>query len=360
MKRSRTKGRTISLLILAGFEESVGWRSAKLQCPLTLACVSEFDQQNSRSPRRRGTSRYAARNSGRVRQVGPPPPLTQSSEPGNVCTSNPAWRSFSLVFRVFFQAPAGVLFPRKARCRPACRAPNIRSRSTGSHGIAAVPRFLPPARANPPRRFVRRAGSSATSDAGRLKALDRKARERDNTSTLRLKQRSHLGNSRSIGAIALADQAVFWNPATPCLRLRFFPVDRICPATGTPDTEAEFNVVPCLRNAIRLARIQPDQTLIGSQRRIVSVDGIERKVGRRRQMDYFRAGGSEAGGKVASCCACAVRELRRDEEIPTPASGPADGRIVPSRRPRRTHQHALQGATMEWPLKACAVPDLSL
>jgi hypothetical protein len=46
-----------------------------------------------------GTRAYIAeaRNNGRVRQVGPPPPLTQSSEPGKVRTSNPTSRSLSLV-----------------------------------------------------------------------------------------------------------------------------------------------------------------------------------------------------------------------------------------------------------------------
>ena len=37
------------------------------------------------------------RNSGRVRQVGPPLPLMQSSLPGKVRTSNPAWRRRAFV-----------------------------------------------------------------------------------------------------------------------------------------------------------------------------------------------------------------------------------------------------------------------
>src|SRR5439155_161033 len=38
------------------------------------------------------------RSRGRVKHVGPPPPLTHNSEPRNVRTSKPAWASLRLVF----------------------------------------------------------------------------------------------------------------------------------------------------------------------------------------------------------------------------------------------------------------------
>ena len=51
------------------------------------------------------------RSSGRVRQVGPPAPLTQISDPGKVCTSNPASRRRRLVLR-FSSSATRRLFPR--------------------------------------------------------------------------------------------------------------------------------------------------------------------------------------------------------------------------------------------------------
>lgn len=41
----------------------------------------------------KGAEQFYIRSRGRVRHVGPPPPFTQSSSPGNVRTSNPASRN---------------------------------------------------------------------------------------------------------------------------------------------------------------------------------------------------------------------------------------------------------------------------
>ena len=54
---------------------------------------------------------------------------------------------------------------------------------------------------------------------------------------------------------------------------------------------------PRFRNAIRLARIQADQAAIRSQRRVVSIDGVECEIGSRRQMEDFRSGGFELAAK---------------------------------------------------------------
>jgi hypothetical protein len=61
---------------------------------------------------------------------------------------------------------------------------------------------------------------------------------------------------------------------------------------------AEFNVLPRLRNAVRLPGMQADQAAICAQRRIVSIDGVEREIGSWWQMEDFRSGRLQLAAKL--------------------------------------------------------------
>ena len=122
VKRSRTNGRTIASLILTGSKADSPERGGAIERPQILlrrALVATHEC---------GRSRLLARKRGRVRQVGPPLPLIQSSEPGKCRTSNPASRKLLVGLSSFPPGPAGASRPAKARCRPASRVRNSRSR----------------------------------------------------------------------------------------------------------------------------------------------------------------------------------------------------------------------------------------
>ena len=89
-----------------------------------------------------------------------------------------------------------------------------------------------------------------------------------------------------------------------------------------------------------LPGLQADEAPIGGQGRIVSVDGIKRKLGSSGQMDDFCARGFQLAAKLIML-RLRRREIRRVEESQlTPAIHL--GGHVPSSRAWGTHQHALQ------------------
>ena len=143
--------------------------------------------------------------------------------------------------------------------------------------------------------------------------------------------------------------AEFCHRARPCRRLQFFPAAEFVP-TSECRAAAEFDMALRFRNAIRLAGMKANESVVGSQRRIVGVDGIERKVGSSRQMEHFRAGGFKLAAKFVML-RLRDREIRRMKEIPAPASGRRwmAGPIPP--RAASTPVLAPERPTMEWPLK---------
>ena len=130
-----------------------------------------------------------------------------------------------------------------------------------------------------------------------------------------------------------------------------FPGGWIRPSVGNAQAAAELKVALRLRNAVEFAGMQGDQSVIRRQRGIVSVDRIERKIRGRREMNHLRGGGFELEAK---CIMLGLRggEIRRVQKSQLlPAF--CDGRLVPSRCPRRAHQYSLQashhGMTVERP-----------
>ena len=102
----------------------------------------------------------------------------------------------------------------------------------------------------------------------------------------------------------------------------------------------EFDVTLRLRNPIQLAGMEANKAVVGSQRRIVGVDGIERKVGSSWQMEHFGAGGFKLAAKFVML-RLRDREIRRMKEAQLlPVVGV--GWLVPTRRSRRAHQYSLQ------------------
>ena len=97
-----------------------------------------------------------------------------------------------------------------------------------------------------------------------------------------------------------------------------------------PDAATESDVALGLRNAVRFARMQTDEAMIGSQRRIVGVDGIERKIGGGGQVEHFRSGGFQLAAKFVML-RLRRREIRRMEKSQLPPAVRI-GRLVPSRR----------------------------
>ena len=103
---------------------------------------------------------------------------------------------------------------------------------------------------------------------------------------------------------------------------------------------AEFDVALRFRNPIQFAGMEANKAVVGSERRIVGVDGIERKIGSSWQMEHFGAGGFKLAAKFVML-RLRDREIRRMKEAQLlPAVG--IGRPVPSRRARRAHQYSLQ------------------
>ena len=157
-----------------------------------------------------------------------------------------------------------------------------------------------------------------------------------------LKQRPHLRDSGRVGAIALADQQ---SGGIEPDHVPGFSFSRRLNLTQrrNANAPAEFDVTLRFRNAVRLAGMQADEAVIGSQRRIVGVDGVERKIGSSGQMKYFRAGGFELAAKFVML-GLRGREIRRMEEAQLPpairdrtagsipprvASTPAPASVVP-------------------------------
>src|SRR6185312_12224266 len=126
---------------------------------------------------------------------------------------------------------------------------------------------------------------------------------------MRLKQRPHLGDSRRVGAIALADQQSSGVEPDHVSGLSF---SRRVDSTGLGNAQAPAELEVALRfwNAVRLTRMQADQSPIGRQRGIVSVHRIERKVRGRRKLEDLRSGGFELAAKLVML-RLRGREIRR-------------------------------------------------
>ena len=156
---------------------------------------------------------------------------------------------------------------------------------------------------------------------------------------MRLKQRPHLRDSRRVGAIALADQQ---SSGIEPDHVSGFSFSRRLDSTelGNAQAPAELNVALRLRNAVRLAGMQADQSLIGRQRGIVSVHRIERKIRGRGKMEDFRPGGFELAAKFVML-RLRGREVRRVQETQLPPAVCCAG-LVPSCGSRRAHQYSLQ------------------
>ena len=104
------------------------------------------------------------------------------------------------------------------------------------------------------------------------------------------KQRSHLGDSGRISAIALADQQ---SSGIEPDHVSGFSFSRRLDSSelGYAQAPAELEVALRFWNAVCLAGMQADQSMVGRQRGVVSVHRIERKVRGRGQMEDLRSGG---------------------------------------------------------------------
>jgi hypothetical protein len=121
---------------------------------------------------------------------------------------------------------------------------------------------------------------------------------------------------------------------------------------------AEFDMTVRLRNAIRLAGMQADKAMIASQRRIVGIDGIERKIGSGRQVKHIRTSGFELAAKFVMLCLCG-REIRRMQEAQLPPAV-GDRRLVPSGGAGRAHQHPLEFPDHGMAIKGVGIANRSL
>ena len=110
-----------------------------------------------------------------------------------------------------------------------------------------------------------------------------------------------------------------------------FPGGWISTELGNAQAPAELEVALRFWNAVRLARMQADQSLIGRKRGIVGVDRIERKVRGRGKMEDFRAGGFELTAKTVMLRLC-DREIRRVQEAQLPPASATAGWSHPAAR----------------------------
>ncbi len=114
----------------------------------------------------------------------------------------------------------------------------------------------------------------------------------------------------------------------------------------------EFDVPLRFRNAIHFARVEANESVVGSERWIVSVDGIERKVGSSWQMEYSGTRGLKLAAKLVMLV-LRDREIRRMKEAKLlPAVG--IGLPVPTRCARCAHQHSLQASDHGMAVKTLA------
>ena len=168
------------------------------------------------------------------------------------------------------------------------------------------------------------------------------------------KQRSHLRNPRSVGAVALADQQ---SGGIEPHHVAGFSFSRRLNLTQHRHAKAaaEFHMTLRFRNSVRLAGMQADEAVIGRQRGIVGVDSVERKIGSRRQMEYLGSGGFELAAKFVML-RLRGREIRRVEEAQL-LPMVCHGRLVPSRSAWRAHQHALQSSHHGMTIESLGIED---
>ena len=156
-----------------------------------------------------------------------------------------------------------------------------------------------------------------------------------------LEQCPHLRGPRGIGAVALADQQ---SSGIEPHHVASFSFSRRLNLTQNrhADTPAEFEMALRFRNAVRLARMQADEPVIRSQRGIVGVDSVERKIESGRQLEYLGSSGLELQAKVVMLRLGDGKIRWMEEAQLSPAI--RDGRLVPSRGTRRAHQHSLESS----------------
>ena len=105
---------------------------------------------------------------------------------------------------------------------------------------------------------------------------------------------------------------------------------------------AERGVVRAFGHAIRLAGTHHDQAVVGRERRIVGVDGIEGEIRGWKHLDNFGAAVFQLAAEsfMLRLRSCEVRCMLEAEVLPARDAL----RMVPTCRARRTHHDALQRA----------------
>ena len=144
-------------------------------------------------------------------------------------------------------------------------------------------------------------------------------RRRQHFHVMRTKQRPHLLDSRSVRAITVTDKQSFGIEPD---HVTGFSFSRRLNLSQRWDANAatEFDVPLRLRNPIQLARMEANEAVVGRERRIMCVDGIQRKVGSSWQMEHFGAGGLKLAAKFVML-RLRDREIRRMNRSPAPANG---------------------------------------
>jgi len=155
---------------------------------------------------------------------------------------------------------------------------------------------------------------------------------------MRTKQCSHLFDSRRVSAITMTDQQSFVVEPDHVTSFGFSRRLNL-PERRDANAATEFNVPLRFRNAIHFAGMETNKSVVGSERWIVSVDRIERKVGTSRQMEYFGARGLKLPAQFVML-RLRDREIWRMKEAKLPPAI-GIGRTVPTRRTRRAHQYSL-------------------
>jgi len=113
---------------------------------------------------------------------------------------------------------------------------------------------------------------------------------------MRPKQPSYLLDSRGIRAITVTDEQSFGIEPD---HVTGFSFSRWLNLSQRRDanTATEFDMTLRLRNAIQFAGMEANEAVVESQRWIVGVDGIQRKVRSSWQIENFGAGGFKLAAK---------------------------------------------------------------